>query len=187
MEALPLARARTRWPDYRLCVQAMTDWTNSLGLQEILATSDIALMACCGARYHHDGEQYGGAAFCNLFLSEDKELDLHFPSTGHRIPLTTGTAVVFDTGQPHAVIRRGKQGFDASDFPSGEDWNLVFLTWELPIEQANVAQLLQITFDIDVSGATLLREGQVWHNGARASVYPQTGKWRDADGQSGIN
>jgi hypothetical protein len=78
VEALPLARARMRWPDYRHCVQAASDWTRALGLPEVLAASDIALMACRGARYHHDGEQYGGAAFCNLFLSEDKGLDLPY-------------------------------------------------------------------------------------------------------------
>jgi len=74
VEAMPLARARARWPDYKRCVQAMSDWTCALGLPEVLASSDVALMACRGAKYHHDGAQYGGAAFCNLFLSEDKGL-----------------------------------------------------------------------------------------------------------------
>ena len=50
VEPLPLARARTRWPDYRLCVQAVADWTRRLGLQEVLAASELALMACRGAR-----------------------------------------------------------------------------------------------------------------------------------------
>ena len=66
VEALPLARARVRWPDYRLCVQAASGWTHTLGLHKVLASSDVALMACRGAKYHHDGAQYGGAAFCNL-------------------------------------------------------------------------------------------------------------------------
>ena len=60
VEPLSLARARARWPDYRHCVQAMSDWTRALGLRDVLAASDVALMACRGARYHHDGEQYGG-------------------------------------------------------------------------------------------------------------------------------
>src|ERR1035437_7564508 len=99
VEALPLARARARWPDYRHCVQAVSDWTLSLGLHEVLASSDVALMACLGAKYHHDAAHYGGMAFCNLFLSEDRGLDLHFPSTGQRIPLARGAVVIFDTGQ----------------------------------------------------------------------------------------
>lgn len=186
VEALPLARARARWPDYRQCVQAVSDWTRTLGLREALASSDVALMACRGAKYHHDGAQYGGAAFCNLFLSEDRGLDLHFPSAGHRIPLTRGTVVVFDTGQPHGVIARHSGGFDEADFPAGQDCTQVFLTWELPIESVHVGQALRIAFDIDPSASLLLDEEQVWLNGARASVCPASGRWRQADEPSGL-
>ena len=147
VEPLPLPRARLRWPDYRRCVQAMADWTASRGLASVLERSEIALMACRGATYHHDAEQYGGAAFCNLFLSEDKGLDLHFPQAGLRIPLARGTAVVFDTGQPHAVIRRDRSGFDAADFASDVDGTLVFLSWEIPIEDTRVAHALGVAFD----------------------------------------
>ena len=111
VEELPLARARLRWPDYSRCVQAASEWAHTLGLAGLLASSDMALMACRGAHYHHDGAQYGGSVFFNVFLSEDKGLDLHFPSTGQRFALRRGTTVVFDTGQPHAVIPRGSNGF----------------------------------------------------------------------------
>ena len=57
--------------------------------------------------------------------------------------------VVFDTGQPHAVIKRGGSGFDAAGFPPGQDWSLVFLTWEPPIENTAVGYALGIRFDID--------------------------------------
>jgi hypothetical protein len=181
VEALPLVRARARWPDYRRCVQAVSDWTHTLSLQVELAACDVALMACRGARYHHDGAQYGGAAFCNLFLGEDKGLDLHFPATGHRIPLRRGTVVVFDTGQPHAVIKRRGPGFDAADFPAGQDCSLVFLTWELPIENAAVGQALGISFDIDPSTALLLDKEQVWLNGTPVSVCTASGRWCQAD------
>jgi hypothetical protein len=181
VEALPLARARARWPDYRHCVQAVADWTRSLGLHEVLASSDVALMACRGAKYHHDGARYGGMAFCNLFLSEDKGLDLHFPATGHRIPLARGTVVIFDTGQPHAVIERRSSGFDVADFPADQDRTQVFLSWELPIEDAHVGRALQIAFDIDPSTALRLDEEQVWLNGAPAGVCPDSGRWCRAD------
>ncbi|MES2183424.1 MAG: hypothetical protein V4505_02660 [Pseudomonadota bacterium] len=177
VEQLPLARARMRWPDYRQCVQAAAGWTHALGLGELLASSDVALMACRGARYHHDGAQYGGAAFCNLFLSDDKGLDLHFPATGQRFPLVRGTVVVFDTCQPHAVIVRGSGGFDAAGFAPGRDCSLVFLTWELPIENANVAGALEIAFDTDPMTAARLEEEQLWRNGAAARVYPDSGRW----------
>ncbi|MCX7258402.1 MAG: hypothetical protein NTZ64_17270 [Polaromonas sp.] len=181
VDQLPLARARMRWPDYQHCVQALADWTHALGLREVLAASDVALMACRGATYHHDGAHYGAAAFCNLFISEDRGLDLHFPATGQRIPLRRGTAVIFDTGQPHGVVARHSSGFEVADFPSGQDFSQVFLTWELPIEDAAVGQVLQIVFDIDASTSLRLDEEQVWFNGAPASLCPDSGRWRRVD------
>lgn len=181
VEALPLARARARWPDYARCVQAVADWTHRLGLPDVLALSDVALMACRGARYHHDGAQYGSAVFCNLFMSEDKGLDVHFASTGHRIPLARGTVLIFDTGQPHAVVPRGGSGFDAADFGPEKDCTQVFLTWELPIEGAHVARALGVAFDVDASTASQLDEEQVRVNGKQAIVCPDSGRWRPVD------
>jgi hypothetical protein len=181
VEAMPLARARVRWPDYTRCVQALSDWTCTLGLPEVLASSDVALMACRGARYHHDGAQYGSAAFCNLFLSEDRGLDLHFPAMDRRIPLTRGTAVIFDTCQPHGVIQRRSSGFDVADFTPDQDCAQIFLTWELPIEDVHVARALEIAFDVVPSASLQRDEEQVWVNGARAIVCPDSGRWCRVD------
>ncbi len=181
VEVMPLARARVRWPDYARCVQAVSDWTSALDLPGVLASSDVALMACRGARYHHDGGQYGGAAFCNLFLSEDRGLHLHFPNTGHRIPLTRGTAVIFDTGQPHGVIQRGSSGFNVADFPQDEDFVQIFLTWELPIEDAHVAQALKVAFDVAPSTSSQLDAEQVLLNDAQVTVCPDSGRWCRVD------
>ena len=179
VEPLPLARARARWPDYRRCVQAMSDWTRAIGVPEaLLASSEVALMACRGASYHHDGAQYGAAAFCNLFLCEDKELDVHFPLTGHRISLARGTVLMFDTGQPHAVVERGSSGFDAARFAPGRDCTQVFLSWELPIEDVHVGRALRIAFDIDARTASQLADEQVRVNGEPASLCPDSGRWR---------
>ncbi|WP_027802957.1 hypothetical protein [Paraburkholderia dilworthii] len=181
VEVIPFARTRMRWPDYPRCVQAMSDWTRSLGLPDVLASSDTALMACRGARYHHDAMQYGGAAFCNLFLSDDKGLDLHFASTGHRIPLTRGTAVIFDTGQPHGVVRRGRSGFNADDFTLDQDCVQIFLTWELAIEDAHVARALDIEFDVAPLSVSHPDAEQVLLNGEPVVVCPDSGRWRRAD------
>ena len=178
VEPLSLARARTRWPDYRHYVQAVADWTRAQGLPDLLDNSDVALMACRGAHYHHDGTQYGAAAFCNLFLSEDKGLDLHFPAIGLRMPLRRGTVVVFDTCQPHAVIPRHSNRFDAADFTTGQSDTQLFLTWELPIENPHVAHALQVRFDTDPAIASRLAEEQLWRNGAPAEVCPDSGQWR---------
>ena len=177
VEVLSLARARVRWPDYRHCVQAMGNWTQALGLPEVLAASELALMACRGAPYHHDAAHYGAAAFCNLFVSEDRGLDLHFATSGDRIPLVRGTAVIFDTGQAHAVIGRRSSGFAVADFPPEKDCTHIFLSWELPIENADVARALGIDFDIDRSTAALLTEEQLWRHGAPARVCPDSGHW----------
>ncbi|HEY1999785.1 hypothetical protein [Paraburkholderia sp.] len=185
VEVMPLARARMRWPDYTRCVQAVSDWASALGLPEVPGASDIALMACRGARYHHDGEQYGGAAFCNLFLSEDKGLDLHFPALDHRIPLTRGTVVIFDTGQPHGVIQRHSSGFNAAEFAPECDCVQIFLTWELPIEDAHVGDALKLAFDIDPLTSLQLDAEQIRVNGAPATVCPESGRWcRDAESQA---
>lgn len=180
VEVMPLARARARWPDYTRCVQAASDWTGTLGMPGVLASSDIALMACRGARYHHDGAQYGGAAFCNLFLCDDAGQDLHFPSTGLRIPLTRGTVVVFDTGQPHGVIQRGSNGFNAADFTQDMNSVQLFLTWELSIEEAHVARVLDIAFDVVPSTSLQQAEEQILVNGAAAVLCPDSGRWRPA-------
>ena len=177
VEALSMVRARARWPDFRSSVQAMSLWMGSLGLDEVLANSDMALMVCRGARYHHDAVQYGDRAFCNLFLGEDRGLDLHFPGTGQRIALTRGSTVIFDTAQPHAVVPRGASRFDAADFPPRRDCTLLFLTWELPIEDARVAQALGIAFEPVRPNRALTDEGAVELNGARAELCPDTGRW----------
>jgi hypothetical protein len=180
VEVMPLARARARWPDYGRCVQAVSAWVGGLGLPGLLASSDVALMVCRGARYHNDGEQYGGAAFCNLFLSEDKDQDVHFPALDLRIPLTRGTVLIFDTCQPHGVVKRGSGGFDAADFPSDQDCTQLFLTWELPIEDGRLGHALSIDFDIDPGTPPQLNDEQVWRNGERVSVCPDSGHWRRA-------
>jgi len=180
VEVLQLPRARVRWPDYPHCVQAVTDWTRMLGLRDVLASSDVALMACRGAQYHHDAAHYGGAAFCNLFVSEDRGLDVHFPATGQRIPLVRGTVMVFDTGQPHAVIARHRSGFELADFSPEQDCSQVFLTWELPIENPDVVQVLGVVFDTDPANAARLDEEQIWLNGAPARLCPESGRlWSD--------
>ena len=181
VEQMPLARTQARWPGYGLCLRAMRAWTRALGLEdETLDGADIALMACQGARYHHDASQYGGAAFCNLFLSEDKGLDVLFPATGRRIPLTRGAAMIFDTGQPHGVVLRGRDDFREADFACGEDLSQLFLTWELPIEAPGVARALGIAFDVDARAAAGQDEEQLRLNGARVAVDPRSGRWRPA-------
>lgn len=182
VEPLSLPRARARWPDFGRCVRAVSDWMDTLGLYDVLATGEIALMGCRGARYHHDAAQYGGSVFCNLFLSEDRGLDVHFPVAGRRIALARGTVMVFDTGQPHAVVPRGGNRFDAADFAPGHDRDQVFLTWELPIADPRVALALGIL--VGDAPSTGVEEEGLWLGGAPARVCPASGRFLPDDGQA---
>ncbi|RFU48210.1 hypothetical protein [Paraburkholderia sp. DHOC27] len=185
VEAMPLARTLMRWKDYASCVRAAADWTRSLALPGMLDSAEVALMACRGARYHHDAGQYGGAAFCNLFLSEDKGLDVHFPALDLRIPLTRGTALIFDTAQPHAVIQRHSTRFDAAQFAPQADLTQIFLTWELPIESAMLSGALGVRFDVAApSSPTHPDDEQVWLNGEPVTLCPESGRWLRADRSS---
>ncbi|MGI4984123.1 MAG: hypothetical protein ACRYGL_12495 [Janthinobacterium lividum] len=178
VEPMPLARTRARWPDLTRCVQAMRDWTAALTLPGILDDSELALMACRGARYHHDGAHYGGSVFCNLFLSEDRGLDVHFPVIDHRIPLRRGTAMIFDTGQPHGVVRRGGNAFDVADFAADRNNAQVFLSWELPVEDASLSDALGIAFDVLPSLPLSAGEEHILLDGAKATLCPDSGLWR---------
>lgn len=182
VESLPLARARARWPALRQCVDVLAAWARSLGLQEALATADMALMACRGARYHHDAAQYSRTAFCNLFLSDDKGLDVHFPAAGRRMALARGTAMLFDTGQPHAVIVRGDGGFDATRFMRDQDCTQVFLSWELPLDDERVAKALGVAFNVSPGAGLQVNAGQLQLDGAQVDVCPVSGRWCVVDG-----
>ncbi|WP_198680183.1 2OG-Fe(II) oxygenase family protein [Cupriavidus agavae] len=177
VEVMPLARARVRWPEYRACVEALAAWAATLGLPGLPGLGDVALMVCRGARYHHDGGQYAGAAFCNLFLSEDKGQDVHFPGLDLRVPLAPGTALIFDTCQPHGVIPRTRGHFAPADFPDGRDDTQVFLTWELPIEHPPLAAALGIAFDPASRAPSQEADEGLWLDGSRAEVCPATGAW----------
>jgi hypothetical protein len=85
--------------------------------------------------------------------------------------------VIFDTGQPHGVIQRHSSGFNVADFAPDQDCTQIFLTWELPIEDAHVAHTLGVDFDIAPSTSLQLDEEQIWLNGARATVCPDSGRW----------
>lgn len=89
--------------------------------------------------------------------------------------------MIFDTAQPHGVIPRGSSGFNVTDFTQDQDWVQIFLTWELPIEDAHIGHALKVDFDVDRSTASQLDTEQVWLNGERVMVSPESGRWRRAD------
>ena len=192
VNALSLARARRRWPAYRATVQAVADWLQSYGVCADLNRAETALMACRGAHYHHDATQYSGSVFCNLFLTEDRGQDVHFPHAGLRVPLRYGTVLLFDTGQPHAVIRRSAEAFDPAHFcsPAHSDAETeadsdpypenahVFLTWEIPIADTGVAAALDIESTDHCTTCEQPAAAHLCWHGRPVDVCPFTGTWR---------
>jgi hypothetical protein len=89
--------------------------------------------------------------------------------------------VIFDPVQPHGVIQRGSQSFSAAEFAPDQDFDQIFLTWELPIEDANLGSALKIVFDIAGSTSLQLKKEQVWFNGSPAVVCPESGRWLHAN------
>lgn len=178
IEPMPLGRTRLRWPQLRDCFRAAQDWMATLDMPDVLAEADVALMGSRGTRYHHDGARYGGMAFCNLFLSDASGTDLHFPASGNRVALARGTAVLFDPSQPHAIVQQGADSFDAGHFDAAQVPPQVFLTWELPVEQERLAQVLGIRYDVGAAVHGPVTEEQVRRSGAPARVCPSTGRWQ---------
>ena len=68
--------------------------------------------------------------------------------------------MLFDTGQPYAVIERSSSGFNLVDFLPDRDCTQVFLSWELPIRNVSVGRALGIAYDIDSLTSLLLDEMQ---------------------------
>jgi hypothetical protein len=53
----------------------------------------------------------------------------------------------------------------------------VFLTWELPIEHAQVQRALGIRIDVAPVSSSRVDEEQVWRNGVPVRLCPKTGGW----------
>ena len=176
--SLSLPRARSRWPTYRNSVQAVSDWLRRHGLDGDLTCAEVALMACRGAHYHHDAALYGGSVFCNLFVSEDRGQDVHFPIANVRIPLRPGTVLLFDTAQPHAVIKRSADAFDAADFTDYPAAAPIFLTWELPLGHGGVLSALGIQTDVEPATAQQLETPQLRWDGVVVEICQKSGRWR---------
>jgi hypothetical protein len=90
------------------------------GIEDVPSHFGARLLACLGSWFHHDTAQdeYRRAAFSVLWLEDESPWDLLFPLTGHRVPLTKGTHVLFDSCNIHGVVKRGTDRFVEADFYS---------------------------------------------------------------------
>ncbi|MBC8737136.1 hypothetical protein F6X40_09985 [Paraburkholderia sp. UCT31] len=91
------------------------DWLATHGLRDAVVDDEVRLLACEGATFHHDAEDYPDRVFCVLWLEETDCWDLVFPYSGVRIELKPGVIVLFDAANPHGVVARGENEFDGEN------------------------------------------------------------------------
>jgi hypothetical protein len=144
-------------------------WLESLGIDA--ANAGACALTCTGSVFHHDADSYPREVFCIVWLSDDTHWDLFFPHTGERVELHYGTAVVFDSAQPHGVVPHGAKTFEELTF---EYQTGVFLSLDIPVVGTGVASLLGIELDrdADAPGHTTLN----WHRFGE-ELEPDTGRW----------
>jgi hypothetical protein len=98
--------------------------------------SEPALNACEGSFFHVDTsyELFADKAFFVHWMEDDEEWDLLFPLSGVRVPLRRGTHVIFDTGNVHGVVKKGKDSFSEKEFESScfQMYWAGFFSYELP-------------------------------------------------------
>jgi hypothetical protein len=147
-------------------------WLQEQGLPDLSGPSSVSVFGCRAAPFHHDMWAFGDSLFCVVWTSEDAGLELVFPQMGRRVPLEMGTVIVFDSGQPHGVLWKGKKHYVAKSY-----------------EQLPVQTFISVDF-----GAML--DGVMEHMGIRAfdtpagwpglvvgegdagpKMQPRTGRW----------
>lgn len=92
-------------------LEAVYAWLQTQGLPDLTEPSSLTLFGCRAAPYHHDIYAFSDSLFCVVWTSEDAGLELVFPQLDKRVALEMGTVVVFDSGQPHGVLWKGKKHY----------------------------------------------------------------------------
>lgn len=95
---------------------ATLQWAASHGVEDLFSSAEITPLVCQGALFHTDALNFGEYLFCVVWLSDDVGLDLVFPNIETRIPLEFGTVILFDAAQPHGVVPRGRNTWNAAQY-----------------------------------------------------------------------
>lgn len=131
--------------------------------------SHVAL-TCSAVAFHHDLSLHPGNVFCVTWLGPEESLDLVFAHLNMRVPLLLGTVVVFDAGQPHAVIDRQATAYAPADYASHP--LCTCLSVDLSARNATVQQAMSISF-ASAEDAPLLV-----HAAGNRDLDEKTGSWR---------
>lgn len=163
------------WPGYKAAEYAAGAWAAQAGFAPALEQAKVSLLACLGASFHDDSNGFVEDGFCVLWLSPDTELDLYFPHTGKRIELAHGTAVVFDSCQPHGVVERGESSWSGARHYEREDPTQLFLSWDMSLEHRCLREALGIKlFSEGPTGSHFMGPNL---NNVPVSVDRHTGAW----------
>lgn len=155
--------------------RAVSAWAQKTGFSEPFAESLPSFLACYGAVFHDDSHGFPGHTFCVLWLSEAEGLDLVFPNIDKRVPLSFGTVVLFDSCQPHGVLRRGSSAWHKGDYPTPPAGAQFFLSWDLSLQEERLRSLMGIRMHTDVPGFDRMMAPAL--DGVAVSVDGESGAW----------
>lgn len=98
-------------------LHTLLDWMREQGLPDLTERFSVSPLGCRAVPFHQDLQAFGDSLFCVVWLSAESRLELVFPALETRVPLQLGTVVVFDSGQPHGVVRQGEYLYVADAYP----------------------------------------------------------------------
>jgi hypothetical protein len=95
----------------------LLDWLQEQGFPDLSERVAVSVLGCRAVPFHQDLYAFGDSLFCVVWLADDCGLELVFPAEETRVPLQRGTVVVFDSGQPHGVLRAGAETYQEDAYP----------------------------------------------------------------------
>lgn len=131
-----------RYEGVSTLIEMGLDYLRGIGIDPT-SSSQVAL-SCSGVGFHHDLAENPDKVFCVVWLGSLDSLDLVFPFLGLRIPLSYGTVVLFDSGQPHAVLARGANAYSADDY--NDHYFETCISIDLPAAEPSVVRAMSLAF-----------------------------------------
>lgn len=147
-------------------------WLLEQGLPDLSGPSSMSIFGCRAAPFHHDMWAFGDSLFCVVWMSEDVGLELVFPQLGKRVPLEMGTVIVFDSGQPHGVLWKGKKHYVEASYEQLPVQTFVSVDFGAMLD--GVMEHMGIrSFDSPTGWPGLV----VGEGDAGPKMQPRTGRW----------
>ena len=141
-----LAAAATGVPDLLGSLATALQVTGVLGGDLAVYRSTVATridyLASRGAGFHNDVRGHWSRCLFWILALEVGNVEFVMPHAGVQIALAEGDLVVFDPTMAHGLCRPGDRAqVLEQSFPGGEDGRQLFLTGEMPLTDAQWAEL----------------------------------------------